>query len=208
MPQRAAGWRTEPPVSVPSAHQPSPAATAAADPPEDEHTTDLRLLMTLAVAVALGVHAVRLGTDLERVLDGIEGMASSFLGSSMWPGPASSNVGMFPLLLLWLAAVAMILLAVCSVLWVVWGVLALNYGPAARQAVRWLAAVTLILAVLTVAPGWAFGMTDNGSVRGTHQFGMLARAPEIVHALFLALLLSRPGVRRLFARNSQTDDPD
>src|SRR5919107_2555858 len=35
MPQNAAGWRTEPPVSVPSAHQLSPAATAAADPPEE-----------------------------------------------------------------------------------------------------------------------------------------------------------------------------
>src|SRR5439155_7348275 len=35
MPQREAGWRTDPPVSVPSAHTASPAATAAADPPED-----------------------------------------------------------------------------------------------------------------------------------------------------------------------------
>jgi hypothetical protein len=35
MPQRAAGCRTDPPVSVPSAHQPSPAATAAAEPPEE-----------------------------------------------------------------------------------------------------------------------------------------------------------------------------
>ena len=35
MPHNAAGWRTEPPVSVPSAHQPSPAATAAAEPPEE-----------------------------------------------------------------------------------------------------------------------------------------------------------------------------
>src|SRR5437870_13868321 len=34
-PHRDAGWRTEPPVSVPSAHTASPAATAAADPPED-----------------------------------------------------------------------------------------------------------------------------------------------------------------------------
>src|SRR5262245_42750492 len=34
-PQRAAGWRTEPPVSDPSASGTSPAATAAADPPLD-----------------------------------------------------------------------------------------------------------------------------------------------------------------------------
>src|ERR671917_585109 len=33
MPLRAAGWRIEPPVSVPIAHGASPAATAAAEPP-------------------------------------------------------------------------------------------------------------------------------------------------------------------------------
>ena len=31
----AAGWRIEPPVSVPSAHGASPPATAADDPPEE-----------------------------------------------------------------------------------------------------------------------------------------------------------------------------
>src|SRR5436309_3077913 len=34
-PHRDAGWRTEPPVSVPSAHTASPAATAAAEPPDE-----------------------------------------------------------------------------------------------------------------------------------------------------------------------------
>src|SRR5438309_6888163 len=34
-PQSAAGWRIEPPVSVPSAKSASPAATATADPPDD-----------------------------------------------------------------------------------------------------------------------------------------------------------------------------
>src|SRR5580692_2394743 len=34
-PQRAAGWRTEPPVSEPSATVVNPAATAAAEPPDD-----------------------------------------------------------------------------------------------------------------------------------------------------------------------------
>ena len=32
-PQKEAGWRTEPPVSDPSAAQAMPAATAAAEPP-------------------------------------------------------------------------------------------------------------------------------------------------------------------------------
>src|SRR5512146_1654287 len=34
-PQNAAGWRTEPPVSEPSAMRTMPAATAAAEPPDD-----------------------------------------------------------------------------------------------------------------------------------------------------------------------------
>ena len=34
-PQRAAGWRIEPPVSEPRAARANPAATAAADPPDD-----------------------------------------------------------------------------------------------------------------------------------------------------------------------------
>jgi hypothetical protein len=42
MPQRAAGWRTEPPVSVPSAPRHSPAATAAALPPLDPPGTRSR----------------------------------------------------------------------------------------------------------------------------------------------------------------------
>ena len=35
MPQKLAGWRTEPPVSEPSAAGTTPAATSAADPPEE-----------------------------------------------------------------------------------------------------------------------------------------------------------------------------
>ena len=34
-PQNAAGWRIEPPVSEPSENKTSPAATAAADPPDE-----------------------------------------------------------------------------------------------------------------------------------------------------------------------------
>src|SRR5436190_18610110 len=41
-PHSAAGCRTEPPVSVPSAHTAWPDATAAADPPEDPPGTSDR----------------------------------------------------------------------------------------------------------------------------------------------------------------------
>ncbi len=42
MPHSAAGWRIEPPVSVPSAHGARPAATAAALPPEEPPGTRAR----------------------------------------------------------------------------------------------------------------------------------------------------------------------
>src|SRR3954465_14865660 len=42
IPHRAAGWRIEPPVSVPSAHGAVPAATAAALPPLEPPGTRLR----------------------------------------------------------------------------------------------------------------------------------------------------------------------
>src|ERR1700745_2629980 len=42
IPHRAAGWRIEPPVSVPRAHGASPAETAAALPPEDPPGTRSR----------------------------------------------------------------------------------------------------------------------------------------------------------------------
>src|ERR1700704_2318512 len=42
MPHSAAGWRIEPPVSVPIAHGARPAATAAALPPEEPPGTRLR----------------------------------------------------------------------------------------------------------------------------------------------------------------------
>ena len=41
MPQKLAGWRIEPPVSVPVAPATSPAATAAAEPPLDPPGTRL-----------------------------------------------------------------------------------------------------------------------------------------------------------------------
>src|SRR2546428_14175892 len=42
IPHSAAGWRIEPPVSVPSAHGARPAATAAALPPEEPPGTRSR----------------------------------------------------------------------------------------------------------------------------------------------------------------------
>src|SRR5437588_7011259 len=42
IPHSAAGWRMEPPVSVPSAHGARPAATAAALPPEEPPGTRVR----------------------------------------------------------------------------------------------------------------------------------------------------------------------
>src|SRR5438477_7133072 len=42
IPHRAAGWRIEPPVSVPRAHSARPAATAAALPPEEPPGTRSR----------------------------------------------------------------------------------------------------------------------------------------------------------------------
>jgi hypothetical protein len=42
MPHSAAGWRIEPPVSVPIAHGALPAATDAAEPPEDPPGTRVR----------------------------------------------------------------------------------------------------------------------------------------------------------------------
>ena len=44
MPQKAAGWRIEPPVSVPVAAGAARAATAAADPPDEPPGASARLL--------------------------------------------------------------------------------------------------------------------------------------------------------------------
>ena len=41
MPEKAAGWRIDPPVSVPRAQGASPPATAAAEPPEEPPGTRL-----------------------------------------------------------------------------------------------------------------------------------------------------------------------
>src|SRR5689334_22514141 len=56
-PQRAAGCLMEPPVSEPSAHGARPAATAAAEPPEEPPGT------------RLGSHGFRLGPNAEFSVD-------------------------------------------------------------------------------------------------------------------------------------------
>lgn len=192
-------------LAAPHAMPPVAALPILADAGEDDHARDLRLLMTLAIAIALGVHAVRLGTELPNVLQMSESVVSNFPGS-LWPGNSSSPMGPLALLLLLLAMVATILLAPCAVLWIVWGILSLNYGPAWRRTVGWLTAVTLVLAVVCVLPGWISGLRDIDFGRGRLLIGMLSRAPEMVSALLVGLLLTRPGVKRLFARSSQLDD--
>ena len=62
-PQRAAGWRIEPPVSEPRASGAIPAATAAAEPPEEPPGT------------RLGSAGLRVGPDEEFSVD--EPMANS-----------------------------------------------------------------------------------------------------------------------------------
>src|SRR5487761_1738120 len=57
MPHTAAGWRIEPPVSVPVANGASNAATAAAEPPEDPPGTGSRS------------HGLRLGPNAEFSVD-------------------------------------------------------------------------------------------------------------------------------------------
>ena len=66
MPQSAAGWRIEPPVSVPVAPIANPAATAAADPPDDPPGTSF---------VPSGDHGLVTGPKALLMLD--EPMANS-----------------------------------------------------------------------------------------------------------------------------------
>src|SRR3954463_10712871 len=78
MPQRAAGWRIEPPVSVPMAQGALPAATAAAEPPLEPPGTRSRS------------HGLRTGPKPEFSFD--EPMAnSSMLVLPSTGAPASTN---------------------------------------------------------------------------------------------------------------------
>src|SRR5208283_3042349 len=68
MPQKLAGWRIEPPVSVAVAPSASHAATAAADPPEDPPGTS-------GASSPRRVHGLVTGPNAEVMLD--EPMANS-----------------------------------------------------------------------------------------------------------------------------------
>src|SRR5580693_6909348 len=68
MPQKLAGWRIEPPVSVPVAPSASRAATAAAEPPEEPPGTNGRLS-------PCRVHGLVTGPKADVMLD--EPMANS-----------------------------------------------------------------------------------------------------------------------------------
>src|SRR5436309_9926065 len=78
MPQSDAGWRIDPPVSVPIAHGASPAATAAADPPDDPPGTRSRS------------HGLRTGPNPEFSFDEPIANSSMFvLPSTGAPAPTS-----------------------------------------------------------------------------------------------------------------------
>ena len=58
MPAKAAGWRIEPPVSVPVAPGAIPAATAAAEPPDDPPGVRPTLLPCRRHGLITGPHAL------------------------------------------------------------------------------------------------------------------------------------------------------
>src|SRR5439155_26967575 len=70
MPQKAAGWRIEPPVSVPSPPAARPAATAAAGPPDEPPGTRVRS------------HGLRVGLNVECSVE------DPIANSSMLPLPS------------------------------------------------------------------------------------------------------------------------
>src|SRR5437868_15240218 len=78
MPQRAAGWRIDPPVSEPSASGAMPAATATADPPLDP--PGMRSV----------AHGFRAGPNAEFSLDDPMANSSQFV-LPMITAPAASS---------------------------------------------------------------------------------------------------------------------
>ena len=193
------------PLPPPPASRAVLPATAGGLTDDDEYAGDFRLLLTLAVCVAVAVHGVRLGfmmandfRHLEYVLAAMDNALEN------WTAPTSI---LLVTVLALVALAATVLLVPCAALWIVWGVLSLTYGPMFRRSVWWLTWVSLVLGLLCAAPGWVYGVEDFSASPRQINVGMLARAPEVVHALFLAALLTRPGVRRLLAR-SRADDVD
>src|SRR5947209_3509486 len=80
MPESAPGWRIDPPVSVPRANTAWPAATAAADPPDDPPGT------------RDGSHGLRTGPNAEFSLELPMANSSRFVLPSMTAPCASSRV--------------------------------------------------------------------------------------------------------------------
>lgn len=204
------------PPPLPVAMPASTIAPELSSAGEDEHFKDLRLLMTLAVMSAVFLYAVRLGEGLFGIFRGLAYLAmmlQAIFAPARLVGARSSGIGGFGQLWTMASVIATILLGICSVLWLVWGLLALNYGPGFRKVLGWLTLVTLVLAVVAVIPAWIYGplldqySSNFPSTRGAYfPRDRLSRAPEIIHGLFIGLLLTRPGIKRLFARSSETDD--
>src|SRR5205085_9631235 len=83
MPHSAAGWRIEPPVSVPSAHGARPAATAAALPPDEPPGTRSRS------------HGLRTGPNAEFSFeDPIANSSWLVLAISVAPAPCSRETAL------------------------------------------------------------------------------------------------------------------
>jgi hypothetical protein len=173
---------------------------------EDDHFQDLRLLLTLAILIGVGIHAVRLGQEFagdgRAVTRVVEILVNNVTNSSA--GLMSSLEGMLALL----SVCAMLLLLVSGVLWLTWGVLALNFGPAFRRFCFWLTISTAVFAILGMLPAWLYGMIDDSDriTRTSRLFRFtdrLSRAPEFIHAALMYVLLTRPGVKRLFSRGNE-----
>ncbi len=176
----------QPPGALPP---PLPRAAAAAVPVEtaneDEHAKDLRLFLTLAIVVGICVHAVRIG----EIITHFDGNTVN----AVMQGALTTGVGLNPVITIAISLIilATYLLVPCGLLWILWGVRALNYGPGMRSAAILLAVTTLILSAVVILPSWIFTTPENASVynlRGFHDSALasrLARAPEIVHAALI-----------------------
>ena len=183
---------------------PARAVAAAADD-DDDDVKDLTLLVTLAVFVAVALHAVRLGETLPHAARATEQVVLAMqhlLGAQTFP-PGVNRTDTLAGIVFLFALLARVLLVPCGVLWIVWGIVALNYGPALRRAVGWLTVVTIGLAATASVPPFVYGR----DVEENRYANRLAMAPEVIHCLFLGVLLKRPAARRIFSRADDVDDP-
>lgn len=197
-----------PPVPVMPVARALPVDAVAAG--EDEHTIDLRKLLTVAVVVAVVLYGLRLGQNLNLTLRAAERLPTTaqdmFTGRVMQSGERSLLV-----FVAFLSTLAAVLLSTCYVLWIAWALLALNYGPRFRRAVVWLCIVTGVLAAIAALPPWMYGLERWSGYSGSRYFVLPDRtgwAPEIIHVLFVGVLLTRPAAGKLFARVEEIDDND